>query len=310
MKKPVVSVIVPVYNVEGYLRRCIESILGQSYEKIQIYLVDDGATDLSGKICDDYEKMDKRITVLHKENGGLSSARNAALDIEDGDYIVFIDSDDYVCKDYIKVLLQAIEETKADISVCDFVKGTDEEYIFPRESNVLHKDVYSSRECLEQWHSSHKKNETVAWGKLYRADLFENIRFPEGKLHEDIYITHCVIEKAEKVCFINNKLYYYFERPGSIIKSVSNNKVINHCDAMNTRLEWFEKKGFDDTSKRLLIKYYGHLIYYYFSVHDKECKKKVLEYLKKIDYYFEKYSDLVWSKMTYKLFMIYMKKRG
>lgn len=309
MVNPKVSVIVPVYNVEEYLERCINSILNQTYRNIEIILVDDGATDESGKICDDYEKKDERIRVIHKKNGGLSSARNAALDVVRGEFITFVDSDDYISNYYIELLYKALCDANADISVCDFKKGTENNYSF-KKNNYSKKQVFLSEACLEQWHSHNKKNETVAWGKLYKADLFGNIRFPVGKIHEDIYVTHCLVARARKICFIKTELYYYFQRAGSIIKENSLEKVKNHSEAMRNRLEWFYEHGYNKACKRLLMKYYENIVYYYITIHDRNYRKILEENFNEIMKFFVICKGPMVGKITCRLIIQYINKRG
>ena len=212
--KPLISVIVPIYKVEKYLHRCIDSIRNQEYKNLEILLVDDGSPDNCGLICDKYAKKDKRIKVIHKKNGGLSDARNSALDVMNGEYVTFVDSDDYVTDMYIYNLYNALRDSDVRMAVSGF------ENVFEEHRNLqgeTYKEilVYSAEECLMKMFYQ-EGMETTAWGKLYHRSLFEDIRYPLSKLYEDISVTYKLICKCEKIAFIENRDYFYFQRKDSI----------------------------------------------------------------------------------------------
>lgn len=211
-----ISIIVPIYNVEKYLRRCVDSIAKQTYRNLEILLIDDGSTDSCGKICDEYAAFDKRINVIHKTNGGLSDARNVALDICTGDYIVFIDSDDFVSELYIENLYNSIIFSGADMSSCQFIEFYDGGSA-PQAKSISKKDilVLNSERYLEKMLYQNFA-ETCAWGKIYKRFLFDDIRFPYGKLYEDVPTTYKVILKCMKTAIIPNTDYYYYQRSESI----------------------------------------------------------------------------------------------
>lgn len=212
--KNLISVIVPIYKVEAYLKNCVDSILRQTYSELEIILVDDGSPDNCGQICDDYAEQDERVRVIHKKNGGLSDARNAGIDIAKGKYIAFIDSDDYVAEDYVEVLLQSILSEKADISICR-LKATS---ILNEDSKRKENDsvaVYSSIEALEKMLYA-REISTSACSKLFRIELFEKIRFPLGKYSEDLFTIYKTMLKANKIVSIGREAYFYYTRPGSI----------------------------------------------------------------------------------------------
>lgn len=206
---PFISVIIPVYNVAQYLAKCIDSVLKQTYTNIEIILVNDGSTDSSGRICDDYAKVDKRIKVIHKVNGGQSDARNTAIDIANGDYLTFIDSDDYVSPSYIEYLLDLCTKYKGDISACSYQKVFDGEKKQVKSSDVIR--VYSSRKAIELTLYQHKLDCSF-WGKMFKKDLFNNIRFPKGIIYEDLAICYKVFEVSNRIISSNKILYYYFQR--------------------------------------------------------------------------------------------------
>lgn len=225
MKEKDITVVVPVYNVSKYLKTCIESILGQTYRKLDIILIDDGSTDDSGIICDEYKKTDTRIRVFHKKNGGLSSARNVGIENAKGTFITFVDSDDYIEPTYIEYLYNSITKNNCQIAICDFIKVDEfselednkteikhniKEYVFSFDSSI--KNVF-----LNEYHGV----DFVAWAKLYRTELFSKtgIRYPEGKLHEDTLTTYKLFYVANGLSYIDIPLYCYRIREGSIMTS-------------------------------------------------------------------------------------------
>ncbi len=229
---PLVSVVVPVYNVKKYLEKCLESLLSQSYEKIEILVVDDGSTDGSGKLCDQFAKRDKRIKVFHKKNGGLSDARNYGIKIANGKYVCFVDSDDYVKKTYVEKLYKAISENKADIAVCGF------EQIVCDEGNKKSEVVPTARvrtgkEATIEFLTGDFN--LVAWNKMYLKELFvkNEIWYPVGKIHEDNLTTYKLISKAKKVVFFSDALYVYItKRKGSITQQSSREKSLKTFEQM------------------------------------------------------------------------------
>lgn len=209
-----ISIIVPVYNTEEYLKRCVDSILAQSYTNIEIILVDDGSKDNSPAICDDYAIKDKRIVVVHKQNGGLSSARNAGLDVATGDYIGFVDSDDFISPDMYKNLMDHIDESGNVLSNVMYVRSYDDGKTAP--SKVPHttdKEISSIQFARELM--LHTGDVSVCT-KLFPKEIFNNIRFCEGKLNEDLLFILDILSKIEKINFIGEIGYYYFSRSGSI----------------------------------------------------------------------------------------------
>lgn len=201
---PLVSVIVPVYKVEPYLRRCIDSIIGQTYRNLEIILIDDGSPDNCGAICDEYVLRDSRIKVIHKENGGLSSARNAGLDIATGKYIGFVDSDDYIASQMYERLVITIIANDADIVFCSYF-----DEIAPGEtkSGYVVDTSLSTSEYQDQMRFC--MTGTEVWSRLFRSNLFDGIRFPHGKRYEDFIIMPVLYDKAKKIVGIEDRLYFY-----------------------------------------------------------------------------------------------------
>ncbi|BBH27394.1 glycosyl transferase family 2 [Intestinibaculum porci] len=230
---PLISVIVPIYNVEQYLKRCVESIRRQTYSNLEIILVDDGSPDNCGKICDDYKKEDNRIKVIHKKNGGLSDARNAGIEIAQGEYITCIDSDDFISQFFIENLWIAIQKSGCEIATswfADYYEGDN----IPEAKKVDMKDIaVLSREEFYKKLLYQDGVEVSAWGKLYKTDLFEGVKYPVGKLYEDIPTTYLLVEKTNKVAVIPNIDYFYFQRSTSIAQttfSMRKMDAINHMD--------------------------------------------------------------------------------
>ena len=202
-----ISVIIPVYNVEKYLDRCMETVLNQTYGNMEIILVDDGATDQSGKKCDEYALKDERVKVIHKKNGGLSSARNAALEIATGDYIGFVDSDDYIDEYMFEKMLQYCIDNDCDISVCGHFTEKNNK-ISIEEPIIDQLIMYTKMDALETLVEDAMMN-NYAWDKLYKAELFKGVRYPDGRNYEDIATTYLLFDKAERICQIPEYLYYY-----------------------------------------------------------------------------------------------------
>lgn len=215
--KPLITVIVPVYNVEKYLEKCVNSILNQDYLNLEIILVDDGSIDRSGIICDELSHKDPRIKVIHKKNGGLSDARNAAIDIMSGEYVTYIDSDDYIEKNYISYLVYLIKKYNVEISICNFKYVTETGSLINKVYDSGKEIEYSKKDALEKILIGHEIN-TSASMKLYKADLFLDIRYPKGKLYEDISTTYKTFLKTERIIYGDRSLYVYLCRDGSITK--------------------------------------------------------------------------------------------
>ena len=223
MKEPKISVIVPVYKVEPYLRKCLDSIVNQTYRNLEIILVDDGSPDNCGAICDEYAAKDQRVRVIHKANGGLSSARNAALEIATGAYIGFVDSDDWIEVKMFEVLLSGLQTAGADISVC----GHYEEYKSHRKEFTWPKQLVLDKERALEKLLQNDQMKNLVWDKLFCRNLFDNIRFPEGKTFEDMAIMHWLFLQAEKVVCLPNALYHYLQRSGSIVDDASLGNRLN-----------------------------------------------------------------------------------
>lgn len=250
-----ISVIVPVYNVEEYITKCLKSICEQTYLNLEIILVDDGSTDESGKICDEFAGGDNRIKVIHKTNGGLSDARNAGLEIATGEWIGFVDSDDYIHEQMYELLAEAMIEEHADIVYCKRVIVRDsvmENYV---DSDA--KESWLSLNALEKMYQpGFAGMATVAWNKLYKKEIFEHLRFPKGMFFEDNYIIHRVYEKAQKVVFIDRTLYFYMERGGSIMRKPYTMRSLDKLKGTYERVIFTKGKVPDSLYAKILADYH------------------------------------------------------
>lgn len=226
-----ISIIIPVYKVEKYLNKCIDSIISQTYKNLEIILVDDGSPDNCPQICDDYAVKDERITVIHKANGGLSDARNAGIDICKGQFLMFIDSDDFIASDMIEKLYNSIENS--DLCICNF------QFADENGSIIVNKDfdcldrkmLWRSQEFWDYYYMGVCIPCVVAWNKLYRKELFKNIRYDVGKRNEDEFIIDKIIRQCERITFIPDKLYMYRQRSGSIMSQLYTVKNLDFSEA-------------------------------------------------------------------------------
>lgn len=215
-----ISIIVPVYNVEQYLEKCINSLLNQTYTNFEVILVDDGSTDLSGSICDKYSLLDRRVSVIHKCNGGLSSARNAGLSSSTGDFIGFVDSDDWISNDMYEYLYSLIIKSNADVVSADYFKSDGAFSDF--HNSYQEKIITGSTDILKYFFSSdimNQNNDYPVWNKLYKRELFSNTYFPEGKIYEDIVMNYRILQKCNIYVKSTKHVYAYYQRPMSITKS-------------------------------------------------------------------------------------------
>lgn len=243
--KPLISVIVPVYNVEKYIRKCVSSLLSQTYENIEILLIDDGSTDNSGRICDSYNNS--KIKVTHKENGGLSSARNLGLKLAKGEYIAFLDSDDYADEKMIETMYSLITENDCDVAQVGLLKFNENEIL--DNSNLLNKDypvkILSGKEAYRELYFNGENGclNFITWNKLYKKCLFENLEFCDGKNNEDVIMTSMLLPKIDKIVVKNIPLIYYLQRSTSIMGIQNSDKkklISSHIDAFFEVVDYYE----------------------------------------------------------------------
>lgn len=277
-----ISVIVPVYNVEQYLERCVDSIINQTYTNLEIILVNDGSTDNSGKLCDELAKKDERIRVIHKENGGLSDARNRGIDESESDLVGFIDSDDYIDSDMYEVLLKNLNDTDADLSMCalyDVYNNTPEVQVTNKETWEL-----SSEQAIKMVMEA-KILSVTAVNKLYRKSLFTDLKFEVGKIAEDAFIMIKLLDKCEKIVATNEKKYYYVHRENSITTQKFSTKFLNVIEAYEQNSNIISEKypKLKDVAQTRMNWAYFYVLDRLLlddNYNDKELENKLISYLK------------------------------
>lgn len=273
MNCDLISVVVPVYKVEKYINRCVDSILRQTYTNIEIILVDDGSPDRCGEICDEYKKKDSRISVIHKENGGLSDARNAGTLTAKGTYITYIDSDDWVADEYIEILYSAIKKNNCSLSVCGFIKVSDYKTIgVIKDKLTIFNNVEALQEMLYQ-----KSFDNSACGKLYETSIMQNNLFPVGKWYEDLFTIYKVLAQSGDVVYVDSQLYYYWTNPNSIMHSSFDLRMFDEIEAVDNIVGFVKTnmpKIAGSAYSRKFSSYSQVLRWIPRDIEDKEIKKK------------------------------------
>lgn len=249
-----VSIVVPIYNVEQYLNKCINSIVNQTYKKLEIILIDDGSLDSCPRICDEWKGKDERIKVVHKKNGGLSDARNIGINISNGKYIFFVDSDDWIEKNTVEIMLETLEKNNADICCAGiFCEYPDKTII----NNVEH--LNGDSELFYKKLYDNTKYPVSAWNKLYKKELWNKLSFPVGKLCEDAFTTYQLIDKAHKIIQIETPLYHYNIRANSIMTTEFNKKRMDEEEAWRMNYKFIEKNY--PHLKRIAYDFYLQKVY-------------------------------------------------
>lgn len=256
MNTPLLSIIVPIYNTATFLNRCIDSILTQKYTHFELILIDDGSKDQSGKICDEYAQKDSRIVVIHKPNGGQSSARNAGLNIAKGDYITFVDSDDYISMDCYQNNMEILSRDKS-IDILEYPiytvnNGNIEKLIIPRYNEEEH--LYNKQDIFLFWSNNGIGVRGFVWQNIYKKNIWENTRFKEGVIFEDCLIQSTLLEKASHVYISGIGKYFYEQRENSTIHS---KLTINHCkDDFNGTIPFLFKMIQHNVKRKYIIQFY------------------------------------------------------
>lgn len=254
--KRMISVVVPVYNMEKFLGRCLDSLIAQTMKDFEVLLIDDGSTDSSAEICKKYAELDRRIKYVYKQNGGLSDARNTAVKIAKGEYITFIDSDDYVHETYLEYLLSLCQKYNADIASCIHFETSEDACKYnTSEDKVLHM---SGKEACKRMITDLAPVLTAACGKMYKTPIVKRYEFPYGRLHEDVATTYKYYLDAENVIYSYKELYAYYQHPNSIMHKVSDKKVEDELWAMSDRALGFaerEEKELANMSWEFMSKY-------------------------------------------------------
>lgn len=307
MNQPLVTIIVPVYKVEKYLRRCLDSIAAQTYTNFEAILVDDGSPDRCGEICDEYAAKDTRFRVIHQKNGGLSAARNTGIENCFGTYIMFVDSDDYIAANMCEVLLKNAIQDKAQIVMCGFYfvyEGKQvSSSVCPPQAVMSGKDA--TIQCLGPKSSIYS---VVVWNKLYKRDLFEvdagKVRFPEGLIYEDEFVSYKLLYLAESVSMIKEPLYYYWQREGSIIHSSKHKKMLIGEKIILEYFRWAKEYAPDmiDLVKFASIRFFNGLVWEYVREEYGAQSKIILKNLNNVilanvdHFFFNSYANIKYKK--------------
>ena len=276
MKKNLISVIIPIYNVEEYLEKCIDSIVMQTYENLEIILVNDGSPDNCSDICEKWEKKDSRVIYLQKKNGGLSSARNYGIEHCSGDYIVFVDSDDYIENNMIEELYNNLKENDSDVAICGFYNVKNEKKSAVKYSKT--KFVASNMEKFENLYNEYYLPTTIAWNKIYKRHIFDKIRYAEGKYHEDEFIIFDILKIADKISYNLIPLYNYLYRTGSITKRFTL-KRLDCLEAIEKRNDYYVKNKRDDLiylNMQSELNIIATFLTEYYSSKNNSCDKNII----------------------------------
>lgn len=308
--KELISVIVPVYNVEKDLENCLESLIKQTYDYLQIILVDDGSTDSSGTICDNYKKLDNRIEVIHKENGGLADARNTGLKKVKGKYIAFLDSDDYIYKTMYEDLYKLLKENDSDIAECDFIRidikqKENEDNIISEENSKrkIETNLLSNIEALRLLYGANLNEylkKVVVWNKLYKKEIINEIEFPVGRLHEDEFTTHKILYNANKIVSTNKILHGYMQTSGSIMrKPLKPNRIKDTLDSYISASNFFKEKGLIEIEAKTRRRYLEYCIELAGKIISSDNNKELLDKLvEEYKSFYENYRELINNTQT------------
>lgn len=270
-----ISIIVAVYNIEAYLPRCMESICGQTYENLEIILVDDGSTDTSPAICDSYGEKDSRILVIHKQNGGLSDARNAGMERMTGDFVGFVDGDDWIEPGMYDAMLKACIETKADIAVCRYDQIGENAVNLKGTGNVV---PLTREEALDIYVCGHEQYliYNSVWSKLFRRELIADFRFPVGKKSEDIMFTTKAFCRAEKLVYLDTPYYHYvLDRAGSIMnQKLGERRFQDEIPFWKEQKAYFYGLGMIQLSEKAAYHFYRRMLFYFIDFKDRKMKDR------------------------------------
>ncbi len=315
MNLPLISVIVPIYKVEKYLCKCVDSLINQTYKNLEIILVDDGSPDNCPQICDDYSKKDGRIKVIHKKNGGLSDARNAGVKIATGEYVSFIDSDDWVETQMLEKMFTRINKDKSDV-VSSGVKWVKEDGSLINDVTVDEDGILDKVTGMKELLKDGLLKQHV-WNKLYKASLIKNMPFEKDKCHEDVFWSYQIFGIAEKTSIMKESFYNYVQREGSIMGENYSPKRLDALDAMKQRCDYMKEK-FPDLYNLALYTYIGSCMYHIQLALNAKVDKSVIEDVKsRVSYHkngnvFENLSgkQKLWMKMFVKMPVLISKTRN
>lgn len=309
-----ISVIVPVYKAEQYIEDCVQSILKQTYKSFELILVDDGSPDRSGALCDALAQTDSRIRVLHQENGGAASARNAGLDIAEGRYIAFVDGDDMIHPQYLEFLLTLLECQNADVSWCHYDFFTDSATCFARELDIQAETsgcVVSCGEAILAEFSQHCRRVSLIslCMKLFKREIFEGMRIPEGFIEEDSMVLPMILERTGTISRIKLPLYHWRETPGSVTRSGLSPKSFAYIEVSRSQAEFFRKRGSEQANYCMREYLYKSLKYYY-RIQDQSMElmeafaAQIKQYRRLYPHYIRAKGLCTKEKIAYTLFLI------
>lgn len=271
-----ISIIVPIYNMEKYLKICIVSLMHQTYQNIEIILVDDGSTDTSGEICDYYSKQDTRIKTIHQKNKGVAAARNCGVSVATGEFIGFVDPDDWIEETMYEEMMEVLRKNKADICMCDFVyeyDGVTEDVT--RKKPLLKSEIFTGEDAIHRLFLNNTFFYTMLWNKLFKRTLWMGIRFPEGYVHEDEAVIHRVYGKCDKIATISKNLYHYRQVPSSITHTNQIQRRFDFCYALADRIDYLKHGDYKEECMNLTeIIVYQVLNNYYISGIEKKYLKR------------------------------------
>ncbi len=295
MKKELVTIIIPVYKVEQYLDKCVESVVNQTYKNLEIILVDDGSPDNCPAMCDEWAKKDSRIKVIHKKNGGLSDARNAGLnEMAKNGYVIFLDSDDYLSPTTCEDLLGLVKKYEADVAICNFARVNEDGKI----ENVNNENVVTIFEGNDRFDllNIYPVQTIVAWGKIYKKDIFNDIRYPVGKIYEDGYVVHQYLYEAKRVVYSSKQLWFYLQRQDSIMGENKGKYKKEDNDAFLMRIEFFKANKVDE--EIITTAYVAYLRALLGSLIKENVAKADRQYIN--NEFKEKYKEVSWKYVSFK----------
>lgn len=275
-----VSILIPFYNVENYLDRCIASVARQSYEMLEIILVDDGSTDQSTQICSKWAQKDSRIRMIHQHNSGVSAARNTGLRVATGDWIIQLDSDDYLASYAVEHMMRTAAETRADMVICDFEKGSEDTFLIRRIKKPASRILDAATAISRIYDGDHDALRFAApWCKMVRKRLYDGICYPVGKIFEDIYTTHKLLYRCGRIAVLDEPLFYYFQRPGSIMNASFSMKKLDYLQALVERVEFFASANLDELESVAYDELIHALIWEYSRTRDMLHSRESMDYV-------------------------------
>lgn len=307
-----VSVIVPIYNVAEYLKECVDSILGQTYRHLEVLLIDDGSPDDAPRICDEYAMIDNRVKVIHKENGGLSDARNVGIEHASGEWLLFVDGDDYIEQNMVETLVSAAKTSRASLAMCGACafRFSDSTRITNSTWISIESGITSGENVLRQIDSGGNLPIVyiVPWNKLYSRATFDCVRYPVGRVHEDEAVIHHVLGINSRIVCVDGALYNYRQRNDSIIREKSIRKVMDKMEAYADRALFYDAHGLADCSHSVFEAFFGNLMYFYGAFKaDPQAKKRIpdmLRWARKLIRFYLRHNDVSVFKRAAAVFFV------